>query len=559
MAQDNSTRVSKSVHEPPPVVPVTAEAPASAPVTLRSDATLVRPSADAALGDVSANGVPQFYAALQASAQAALAGTLNAPITPIQAGSQGDFPYVYQNANLAFNLNTYNFLSGVVSPGSYPGAAQIGSAGSFTNGYGSLLTQIFYQLSAADNAILTSAQLAAAVQQTNTVQTYTGIFGPITQAQLNTAATVLGYTPQNFDYVVGYALGSQWSGATPPLSYTTMQNSRNLQALLPRMPPSGGPVVIAVQQYLVALGGAANAIQSRFNAGTWLINQLQSAIQSPTLGVNAMQTVDPNGNPAPIVSQYGISKSGQQILNDLAGSSSISMSMSIRSSSSSNYNVSINGGTSFSIGGPILTLSGGSSAQFNMESIQGAGKAMSISIKYTGYSVVPSAPQAQQTVGGGGVIGWYSQQILQEAYSNFKSGFTGSGMMFHGTPSITLDRYPSGNFNLLSNVIISNYPTISINYTEGNFTQFSQSFASQTSGSVKLFGFIPVGGGSMSTYQASTQQTGSSSNFSVNFVPPTTAGVPPLSQTAYVVGGVVVSPAVTALSVVDAFLSFAAV
>ena len=558
MAQDTATPVSKSVPKPA-IVPATAQAPAFAPVTMRFDPTLVRPSTDASLDGVPANGVSQFYAALQSSAQAALAGTLNAPITPIQAGSQGDFPYVYQNANLAFNLNTYNFLSGVVSPGSFPGAAQIGPGGSFVAGYGSLLTQIFYQLSATDNAILTAAQLAAAQQQTNTVQTYTGIFGPITPAQLTTAATVLGYTPQNFDYVVGYALGSQWSGATPPLSYTTMQNARNLQALLPRMPPSGGPVVIAVQQYLAALGGAANAIQSRFNAGTWLINQLQSAIQSPTLGVNAMQTVDPNGNPAPIVSQYGISKSAQQILNDLAGSSSISMGMSIQSSSSSNYNVSINGGTSFSIGGPILTFTGGTSTQFNMESLQGAGSAMAISVKYTGYSVVPSAPQAQQTVGGGGTIGWYSQQILQEAYSNFKSGFTGSGMMFHGTPSITLDQYPSGNFNLLSNVVISNYPTISINYSNGSYSQFSQSFATQTSGSVKLFGFIPIGGGSMSTYQASTQQGSSNSNFSVNFVPPATTGVPPLLQTAYVIGGVVVSPAVTASSVVDAFLNFTAV
>ena len=557
MAQDTAS-ISKSVPKPA-AVPAIAQAPASAPVTMRSEATLVRPSADAVLDGVPANGVPQFYAALQASAQAALAGTLNAPITPIQAGSQGDFPYVYQNANLAFNLNTYNFLSGVVSPGSFPGAAQIGPGGSFTAGYGSLLTQIFYQLSAADNAVLTAAQLAAAVQQTNTVQTYTGIFGPITPAQLTTAATVLGYTPQNFDYVVGYALGAQWSGATPPLSYTTMQNARNLQALLPKMPPSGGPVVIAVQQYLAALGGAANAIQSRFNAGTWLINQLQSAIQSPTLAVNAMQTVDPNGNPAPVVSQYGISKSGQQIINDLGGSSSISMGMSIQSSSSSNYNVSINGGTSFSIGGPILTFTGGVSSQFNMESIQGAGSAMTISVKYTGYSVVPSAPQAQQTVGGGGTIGWYSQQILQEAYSNFKSGFTGSGMMFHGTPSITLDQYPSGNFNLLSNVVISNYPTISINYANGSYSQFSQSFATQASGSVKLFGFIPVGGGSMSTYQASTQQGSTNSSFSVNFVPPSTTGVPPLLQTAYVIGGVVVSPAVTASSVVDAFLNFTAV
>jgi hypothetical protein len=526
---------------------------------MRSEATIVRPSADAVAGGVPADGVPQFYAALQASAQAALAGTLNAPVTPIQAGGQGDFPYVYQNANLAFNLNTYNFLSGVVSPGSYPGAAQIGQAGSFTNGFGSLLTQIFYQLSATDNAILTGAQLAAAVQQTNTVQTYTGIFGPITPAQLTSAATVLGYTPQNFDYVVGYALGAQWSGTTPPLSYTTMQTARNLQALLPKMPPSGGPVVIAVQQYLAALGGAANAIQSRFNAGTWLINQLQSAIQSPTLGVNAMQTVDPNGNPAPIVSQYGISKSGQQILNDLKGSSSIKMSMSVQSSSSSNYNVSINGGTSFSIGGPILSFSGGTSAQFNMESIQGAGSAMSIDVTYTGYSVVPSAPQSQQTVGGGGTIGWYSQQILQEASSNFKSAFTGSGLMFHGAPSITLDQYPSGNFNLLSNVIISNYPTISINYANGSYSQFSQSFATQTSGTVKLFGFIPVGGGSMSTYEASTKQGSSNSQFSVNFVPPSTTGVPPLLQTAYVIGGVVVSPAVTASSVVDAFLNFTAV
>lgn len=498
-------------------------------------------------------GVSAYYTALNAAAMAAYGSVISGNLTPVQAGGQGDFAYYYyNNTNNSFNQWTYNYISPLVQAGSYAGAAQLGSAGSFPLTYLELINKIAYQLSPQDQQALTNATNNATQQANNLVSAWVGIFGPITQPQLQQAKAVIGGTPNNVDYILGYQLGSVWSGKTPPLTWQQMMNAQNLQQLLPNMPPSGQPILGPVTQYLNALSQAV-PFQDEVNFGNWQLNQVKVNLNNANLGSGStpgnagMVVSDPQTGNTLFVPAYQIDKSAQQIVNDLNGSSEITMSLQVQAVSQSQYNVSINGGTSFSFGGPLVTFSGSAGASYNMESIQGAGSSLNINLTYKGYSLVPIAPQSwsDSALPNGGTPGWYAPSIIQEAYQNSSSKTPVSGFIFESQPVQNLSSYPTGGFNLLSNVLLTNYPSISIEYTNGNYSLFESAFSAQASGTVKLFGFIPLGGASMSQYQSTLVQGSSNSQFTVNFTPPSTSGVPTYQQTAYVLGGVVVSPAVT--------------
>lgn len=506
-------------------------------------------------------GVSEYYSALEAAANAAVGSTIHADITPIQAGGQGDFAYNYLNTNLLFNQWTFNYLSTIAQAGDYPNTAKLTPAGSFPQGFLQLVNQIIFQFSAADQQALTDAQNNSQTQQVNVVQTYVGLYGQITAAMIADAvkagwlSKVPGQQTQ-FNYILNYVVGGDWAGKSEPpgLSLTRMRTTSSLSSLLPNMPADGMPVVAAVTAYLNAIGPVTSLMDQQSFAN-FMINQIKQSLLAPTVGVAGMTVVDPTGqSPDTVVPKYGISKSMQQIQNDLKSSSQISMGMQAQQESSSVTKVSINGGASFRFGGPIVTYLSGSTS-YNMEKIQGAGAACNISVVYEGYSVVPLAPQALIVGANGSTTGWYLPTMLAEANQNWQSGSLATGFTFQNAPAFNLAQFPNGNFNLLSNLLISTYPYVQVDYTAGDYNSFKTAFSAQASGSVKLFGFIPLGSASMSTYTSTLVQGSSNSNFSVNFTPPSTAGVSLLQQTAYVIGGVVVSPAQKQASLVEAMLS----
>jgi hypothetical protein len=508
-------------------------------------------------------GVSNYYSALEAAANAAVGSTIHADITPIQAGAQGDFAYNYLNASLLFNQWTFNYLSTMAQAGDYPNTAKLTPAGSFPQSFLQLVNQIIFQFSEADQQALTNAQNNSQTQQLNVVQTYVGLYGQITPTMIADAVRAgwLSRVPGQqtpFNYILNYVVGGDWAGKSEPpgLSLTRMRTAPSLSALLPNTPADGPPVIAAVTAYLNAIG-PVTALMDQQSFGNFLINQIKQALLTPTVGVAGMTVTDPTGqSPDTVVPKYGIAKSMQQIQNDLKSSSQISMSMQAQQQSSSVTNVSINGGASFSFGGPIVTYLSASTS-YNMESIKGAGTAWNISVIYQGYSLIPLAPQALVVGAGGATTGWYLPTMIAEANQNWETGGAATGFNFQNAPSINLAQFPSGDFNLLSNLLISTYPTIAIEYTAGDYNSFKTVFAAQASGSVKLFGFIPIGSASMSTYTSTLVQGSSNTHFSVNFTPPSTAGVSLLQQTAYVIGGVVVSPAQRQTSIVEVLLAAA--
>ncbi len=486
----------------------------------------------------SPTGGQQFYSALQEQAMAAVEDTFKSTLYPVQYPSQGDFKWNWQNANQVFNDATYQYINALAAPGEVVNTVALSAGGGFANAYVAVLNDMVYSLSSGDQAKLTQAQSNASVQAGTIISDYQTSFGEITQAQM-TAAGV--QTKQ--DYVISYVLGSQWSGATPPLSYTKMATARNLKALLPNAPAGGDQVITDVTVYL-NLMQPVNGFSDQLQNGAWTLSQLKGNAMSPTASNGGMQTFDPNtGAILPGYNDgWGISASIASITNDLQNTGrTISIGMTTSQSSGNQMEVNVQGQAGFTIGS-WLEFSTEASGSYDMSQAAGTSTDCSVSITYAGYSMVPAAPAAWQQATD---TGFYYADPINQAVANGSQDVT--GFKFLSTPPYDLGSLADGgNFGLMTNLLISNYPTVSITYSHADYTAFSQSWNEQASGNLTLFGFIKLGSFSQGAYGSSFTQGSDNSTFTVTFsASPEVTGVPQNLKTAYVIGAAVTNPGVT--------------
>jgi hypothetical protein len=161
---------------------------------------------------------------------------------------------------------------------------------------------------------------------------------------------------------------------------------------------------------------------------------------------------------------------------------------------------------------------------------------------YAGYSLVPVNTLAWQQATN---QGWYFGDPIAQAVTNGSKNVT--GFKFIAPTGYNLQSITNGgNFGQLTSLLISNYPTISITYTNANFTEFEQHWSESVSGNLSLFGFISLGSFSQGAYGSSYQRGADNSSFTVTFsASPQVITLPTLMQQAYVIGGAVNNPGVT--------------
>ena len=100
-----------------------------------------------------------------------------------------------------------------------------------------------------------------------------------------------------------------------------------------------------------------------------------------------------------------------------------------------------------------------------------------------------------------------------------------------------------GNFGLLTNLLISNYPTIEITYSNANYSKFMENWSQTVNGNLTLFGFIKLGSFSQGVYSSSVTQGSDNSSFKVTFsASPEVTNVPQNQKTAFVIGAAVTNP-----------------
>lgn len=492
----------------------------------------------------------QFYSALQAKAMAAVKDILKSPLHSLEFPAQGDFKWNWQNLNQDFNKGTYDYISALVRPGTEPGTAALSSPGSFANSYDQVLHDIAYTLSSADQATVTRAQSNASTQGQTIVSDFQTTFGPITDADIQQAQQSLGrWQVQNkLDYIINYVAGDQWSGATPPLTYQQMSQARDLRELLPKAPMSADQVITDIGVYL-NLMEPANVLLSNRQNGSWTLQQLLTNTEKPTAGNGGIEVFDPNnGQRLPgFWNGYQIAASVAAITNDLQSSRSIDLSMTTSQASGGQISVSIDGQAGFSVGSWLLfdTNLGG---HYDMSKVEGTSTNCSVSMSFKGYSLIPIAATAWQQANN---IGWFNSEPIRQAVANWDAGTQkakdATGFTFVTQPPFTMGSFDQGgNFGLMTSLLISNYPTITIVYRNANFSEFREHWNQHVSGNLTLFGFIKLGSFSQGAYGSSYAQGADNSTFTVSFsASPEVVSVPQNMKTAYAIGCAVNNPGVT--------------
>lgn len=473
-----------------------------------------------------------FYSALQAQANQSVGSIFGVEIAPVSQAAVGGFNYIWQNPSLAFNLGTFNYINGRVAPSVSP---SVKITDPFGTDWDNILRRITFGYSNADQARINAAQTAANAQATAVVSQYSGTFTQITPEMMQKANVT---TP--IDYIILYVVAQQWSGTslakTPPLSLMAMQQARDLRALLPSMPPAGQNMLGSITKYLNALSTVL-PLQQLENNALWMLQQLIDNTEQPSTTNGGVTTVDPNGGASSTHVGYTIPAAVTSIQNDLANTGrELSISMTATQVDQNTASVNVGAGAGGSV--PLdwfLTLSGSASAQQNIFSFQGSGSSVSIIMRFQGYSYIPVSPNSFQA---DTVTGWFSAQVLSQAVKN--SGQDVTGYKFVNNPGY--DFGVGGDFGLLTGLLVSNFPTVSITYHAGNFSQFQQSFQEQSSFGLNFFG-IPIASFSQSVYNASLQQESQQGSFTVTFAPSQEVlTVPDLQKQAYVIGASVTYP-----------------
>lgn len=476
----------------------------------------------AAEGFDDANGQAELAASyitqLREQAATVLGSTVAATLVPVE--YNGDFNWSWTDG-INVNQLTYNYISGAVTPSeTQADTVQIAGQGTLAMLYQQLINGIVWQFSAADNELQQAALTNSQIQATSVVTTYVGVYGAPTAAQMTAAQAINPYITQPIDYIMMYAAGIQWAGIAkgqPGLSLTAMQGAANLRLLLQYAPPSAQPVIQAIVAYLNALGGTVRLFDMQ-SLGNNTLQQIKNNLTPNATNGGIALFNPPSSGPA---LGYSSNMTTSAILQDLNNvSQKATLSFTAQKTQSSSYDVAFQGSAGLSFGGALLNISAGTSFKGDVAGQQGSGSTMTITMVYPGVTIIPFFPTGYQGTALP-TTGWFYEPILNQAWSNLRAGSAAakSGFTFVGSipGGITLG---ADGLAYIKALVVSGYPTITVDFAQGDYASFSSWLSTHTSVSVSLFGFIPLGGASVDTYTASASKSSSGTGFSLTLTPP---------------------------------------
>jgi hypothetical protein len=260
-----------------------------------------------------------------------------------------------------------------------------------------------------------------------------------------------------------------------------------------------------------------------------------------------MKTVEPNSGAVSATNQVGyrIGRSLSDIQNDLNNPQRVvTVNIEVSPGVGGKMSVSVDGRVSSFAGSPVrFYLSG--SFDYDVQKLAGTGDVSSMTIEYPGYTLVPIDSTAWQQASN---IGWYCGEPIAQAVENGAEDVT--GFKFLEPPGYNLAPLASGgNFGMLTGLVISNFPNVTINYENADFSAFQEAWTPPAPGNLTLFGFLNLGSSRQGVYGTLCQPGRSNNEFTLRFSPQP-VNVPQLQQSAFVVGGCVRNPGSPTPSVV---------
>lgn len=456
------------------------------------------------------------------SAAAPTAIAFNMPgMLPVNEGSLGDLPWFYQNGT-SFNNATYNWLNSLFA---YQSDGYVGSnKEALTTAYFNVLEDTSYVLDAADSTSLNNANLKNAAVVNTIITDWTSAFGPLPS----------GTQISQLNYIMTQVLS--WGAAG--LTLGQLRNSTNPMGLLPNIPLGASQLVSDLMTYLANTSSVAN-IQAAVLSCNNQITQTKNNVNppsAPTVGPGFMQTVDATGNTL-IVPEVDITESTGVIQNALlptSGGTSFSASFSAFAIDSDTVQISSSSGAGVGDIGFFLGFSSEASSSLNIFSADTTQTSCTVTLTYNGVTTfTPTFYPYNVSTG----KGWWNPDPIEEAANPTPNQ---SGYVFNPTPAYNFG--VNGNFGVLSRLMISQQPVISLTYTTSNYAAYQKTFAEQSSWGVSFLG-IPLGGGSQSYYSCQTSQDASSNTVTVTMSPAgISTPITPTQQLAYVIGAQILWP-----------------
>lgn len=467
-------------------------------------------------------------AVLQTIQQAAepVAATLHMPnMTVVDEGTLGDFPWYWQ-VGTNFNAKTYNWLNNVFAYNSTDQYLDTDAA-NFMTAYFNVLMDASYVLNAADNNTLNAAVLQYAAVANTVITDWTTTQGPI-------PAT---YTTQagQLNYITGQVL--LWGNAG--LTLGQLRNSTNPMSLLPNVPVGANQIVSDLMTYLADTSSVANIQAAVVSANNQLAQTRLNVSPSPATATAGWMTTVNSSGATQIVPQFNIVESTAQIQNNLLPTGGqglhFTASMSASKSSSSTVQVTAQGGIAGA--GDVdffLTISAGASASYSLWTIDTSVTTVDISLAFNGVTTVTPQPASYSI---STATGWWNPEPIQSAVAYDPSV---SGYRF--TPEPQYNFGADGTFGLISRLMISQQPVLTLVFHTSNYSAFQQIFTEQSHWGISFLG-IPIAGGSQSYYSAQTSQQSTSNTVTVTLTPVgITTPLTPTDQLAYVIGAEVLWP-----------------
>lgn len=492
----------------------------------------------------------EFYAAVQKKALKAVGSKIRGDLFPVE--SDTDFPWRHHKDN-RFNERTLQYITRRVVPGTYSSnSVDLETPNSFPNSYEEVLQKVIFAFSDEDQSLVNKTKTKADVQANSLLNDYQSEFGTITDEDLEEAKQesklLKSMIKTRLDYILVYMAGYVWSGRESeekaPITWKEMQEARNLRDLLKYAPPSANSVLQDISTYLNIMQPVLSLESQRQNA-SYLLGQLQANTQQPTAQNGGVQVIEADGGrPDDYRLSYDIVPDQGAILNELEGGNTVTIEMETKSASRDELEVNVKGeaGGSFTVF-DVLTIGGSTSTEYKMSKITGASSEMSIKMDYKGVSIITLTPDSfdQSTRDG-----WFNAEPIRQAVENGDKDVTGYKFV-GGKPPFTIAPVgKGGNFGQLKNLVICQYPTITITYHNANYSQFKESFEQKTRASAKLFGFIPLGSVEGGVYKSKVEAGSSDESFSVTFSPAMEiVSESSLQASAYVIGATVDTPGVT--------------
>jgi hypothetical protein len=395
----------------------------------------------------------------------------------------------------------------------------------FSTTYYKILSAASYQYSTADQAVLSNPALQTqqgAVVAAAVSTGYTAAYPADFPSAVVTYAQVLTSVMNQFNKT-----GSLIS-TSDVLTACTALNAMGYSGL-------GTAITTALSQL-----APVNAIANAMRVATLELNAALNNSQNPT-AANGGFAISPTG------SAYYVGwtnpPSGNAILGGLTGAGKISVLVTASSFTSNQSTLSIAGSVGIQVPiADILDVDFSASASYNMSKYTSAGSSLSIQADYTGVSMVQIDPLPLST---DNTTGWWDGTLIHSIVTaTGNPNVSGFKLPVTGMYPIA-STFGQGNmFSRVRTFLISNYPTVTLTFNQGQTSAITTDFTVGASLDVSLFGLFSLGSASANYNVQSVNTSASGTQVTVVLGPPAPSGTIPLSQqVCNVLGGAPVYPA----------------